>query len=194
MTKNERLDIIIDTDAGSETAVKPFMIIVYSLLFLLSLACVVRLIDYKITLIIVLTVILIFARKDLMRVDYSLLLTFVFFFIFVGNIGSIPAVKSAFGQLLSGREFAVSVAASQIISNVPAAVLLSAFSSNYKALILGTNIGGLGTLVASLASLISYKLYCRSENARPSKYLAVFSLYNLIYLAALCLFYMLMPR
>jgi len=194
MTKNERLDIIIDTDAGSETAVKPFMIIVYSLLFLLSLACVVRLIDYKITLIIVLTVILIFDRKVLMRVDYSLLLTFVFFFIFVGNIGSIPAVKSAFGQLLSGREFAVSVAASQIISNVPAAVLLSAFSSNYKALILGTNIGGLGTLVASLASLISYKLYCRSENARPSKYLAVFSLYNLIYLAALCLFYMLMPR
>lgn len=194
MTKKERLDIKIDAGAGTEAAAKPFMIIVYSLLFLLSLACVIRLIDYKITFVIVLASILILDRKILMRVDYNLLLTFIFFFIFVGNIGSIPAIRDAFGQLLSGREFAVSVAASQIISNVPAAVLLSAFSSNYKALILGTNIGGLGTLVASLASLISYKLYCKSENAKPSKYLAVFSLYNLIYLAALCLFYMLMSR
>lgn len=194
MTKKDRLDIKIDAGAGTEAAAKPFMIIVYSLLFLLSLACVIRLIDYKITFVIVLASILILDRKILMRVDYNLLLTFIFFFIFVGNIGSIPAIRDAFGQLLSGREFAVSVAASQIISNVPAAVLLSAFSSNYKALILGTNIGGLGTLVASLASLISYKLYCKSENAKPSKYLAVFSLYNLIYLAALCLFYMLMSR
>ncbi|NLC19490.1 MAG: citrate transporter [Clostridiales bacterium] len=194
MTKKERLDIKINTAAGTEAAAKPYMIIVYSLLFLLSLACVIRLIDYKITFVIVLASILILDRKILMRVDYNLLLTFVFFFIFVGNIGSLPAIRDAFGQLLSGREFAVSVVASQVISNVPAAVLLSAFSSNYKTLIIGTNIGGLGTLVASLASLISYKLYCRSENAKPPKYLAVFSLYNMIYLTALCLLYMLMSR
>lgn len=196
ITKNESLDIKLEAKAGAGTKIssKPYKIIIYSLLFLLSLACVIRLIDYRITFIIVLAAILVFDRKILRKVDYCLLLTFVFFFIFVGNIGSIPAIRDSFGRLLSGREFAVSVAASQIISNVPAAVLLSAFSSNYKALILGTNIGGLGTLVASLASLISYKLYCRSENARPSKYLSVFTLYNLIYLTVLCLLYILMSK
>jgi len=195
LTKNEKLFVKLETatedDSGKS---RPYMIAIYSLLFLLSLACVIRLIDYRITFVIVLAALLIFDRKILKKVDYSLLLTFVFFFIFVGNIGSIPAVKDAFDRLIAGREFAAGVAASQIISNVPAAVLLSAFSSNYKALILGTNIGGLGTLVASLASLISYKLYCKSDDARPARYLAVFSLYNLLYLAALCLFYMLISR
>lgn len=195
LTKNEKLfvklEAVAEDDSGKS---RPYMIAIYSLLFLLSLACVIRLIDYIITFVIVLAALLIFDRKILKKVDYSLLLTFVFFFIFVGNIGSIPAVKDAFNRLIAGREFAAGVAASQIISNVPAAVLLSAFSSNYKALILGTNIGGLGTLVASLASLISYKLYCKSDDARPARYLAVFSLYNLLYLAALCLFYMLISR
>jgi len=189
-TKNERLDIKIDETAAKDKTAKPYMIIIYSLLFAISLACVIRLIDYKITFITVFAAILILDRKILKKVDYSLLLTFVFFFIFVGNVGSIPAVKDFFGKLLAGREFGISVAASQIISNVPAAVLLSAFSNNYKALILGTNIGGLGSLVASLASLISYKLYSRTDDARPAKYLAVFTLYNLIFLAASCLFYM----
>jgi Na+/H+ antiporter NhaD/arsenite permease-like protein len=164
-------------------------IFMYGLLFLLCLACVIRLIDYKISFLTVLAVILIFDRKLLKKVDYTLLLTFVFFFIFVGNIGSISAVKDYFNELLAGRELGVSIAASQIISNVPAAVLLSAFTANYKALILGTDIGGLGTLVASLASLISYKLYCKTDNAKPGKYLGVFTLYNLIFLIALCLFY-----
>lgn len=184
LTFNIHTETVIKNPAG-----KPARILMYGLLFLLSLACVIRLIDYKITFLVVFALILIFDRKLLKKVDYTLLLTFVFFFIFVGNIGSISTVKDYFNELLTGREFVVSIAASQIISNVPAAVLLSAFTSNYKTLILGTDIGGLGTLVASLASLISYKLYCKTDNAKPGKYLGVFTLYNIIFLLALCLFY-----
>mgnify|MGYP000350559318 CR=1 FL=1 len=188
--KNESLDYDISNGSDSNKSTnKPIKVLMYALLFLLCLACVMRLIDYRITFLIVLACILIFDRKIITKVDYTLLLTFVFFFIFVGNIGSIPVVKDFFNELLAGKEFAISIAASQIISNVPAAVLLSAFTDNYKALILGVNIGGLGTLVASLASLISYKLYVKTENARSGKYLGIFTLYNLIFLAVLCIFY-----
>jgi Na+/H+ antiporter NhaD/arsenite permease-like protein len=116
-------------------------------------------------------------------------MTFVFFFIFVGNLGNISAVKDFLSSLLTGRVFSVSIAVSQFISNVPSAVLLSAFTDNYKALILGTDIGGLGTLVASLASLISYKFYCRMEGAKPGRYLGVFTAYNIFFLLGLCLLY-----
>jgi len=188
--KNESLDYDISNGSDSNKSTnKPIKVLMYALLFLLCLACVMRLIDYRITFLIVLACILIFDRKIITKVDYTLLLTFVFFFIFVGNIGSIPVVKDFFNELLAGKEFAISIAASQIISNVPAAVLLSAFTDNYKALIIGVNIGGLGTLVASLASLISYKLYVKTENARSGKYLGIFTLYNLIFLAVLCIFY-----
>lgn len=188
--KNEGLDCDISNGSDSNKSTsKPIKVLMYALLFLLCLACVMRLIDYRITFLIVLACILIFDRKIITKVDYTLLLTFVFFFIFVGNIGSIPVVKDFFNELLTGKEFAISIAASQIISNVPAAVLLSAFTDNYKALIIGVNIGGLGTLVASLASLISYKLYVKTENARSGKYLGIFTLYNLIFLAVLCIFY-----
>ncbi|MDF2908876.1 MAG: Citrate transporter, partial [Herbinix sp.] len=123
------------------------------------------------------------------KVDYSLLLTFICFFVFVGNIGNIPVIRDFLASLLKGREFIVSLLASQIISNVPAAVLLSAFTNDYKAIILGTDLGGLGTLVASLASLISYKFYLRTTDAHSGKYLRAFTLYNLGFLVILCLFY-----
>lgn len=161
--------------------------ILYGLLFLLCLLCVVRLIDYPVTLAIVLLGVLAFDFRILKKVDYSLLLTFVCFFLFVGNIGNLPAARDFLAGLLEGKELPVSVMVSQIISNVPAAVLLSSFTENGKALLLGTNLGGLGTLVASLASLISYKLYCRSEGAKPLRYLKVFTLYNVIFLAILYL-------
>lgn len=164
---------------------------VYSGLFLVCLACVLRLLDSHITLVIVLSVILVFNRMLLKKVDYALLLTFVFFFIFVGNMGNIPAVKDFLAELIAERELAVAIGASQLISNVPAAVLLSAFTDDYKALILGTDIGGLGTLVASLASLISYKFYCKAPGANPRRYLGIFTGYNLAFLAGLILFYML---
>lgn len=169
----------------------PYRILLYGALFLVCLACVLRFIDYRITFLLVFFSILLLDWKVLKRVDYFLLLTFVCFFIFVGNVGSTPAVRELLGSLLKNRELSVSVLASQLISNVPAAVLLSAFTSEYRALILGTDLGGLGTLIASLASLISYKFYCRTSGAEKGRYLKVFTIYNLIFLAVLCLFYLL---
>ena len=89
------------------------------------------------------------------------------------------------GGLMTDHPMLTSLVASQVISNVPAAVLLSSFTDNWQALLKGTNIGGLGTPIASLASLITLKIYLRQENARPGRFLAVFTLYNLIGLAAL---------
>ncbi len=161
---------------------------VYMILFLLCLACVLRLCDYRILLAVVLLTVFLFDIPILKRVDYTLLLTFACFFLFVGNISNMTMVKDFFAGLLIDKEIPTAIVLSQMISNVPAAVLLSAFTNNYKGLILGTNIGGLGTLTASLASLITYKIYSRTQEANKSKYLKVFTLYNLLFLAALCLF------
>ncbi len=169
-----------------------YRIILYGALFLVCLACVLRFIDYRITFLLVFFSILVLDHKVLRRVDYSLLLTFVFFFLFVGNTGSIPAVRETLASLLKSRELFLSVLASQLISNVPAAVLLSAFTGDHRALILGADLGGLGTLVASLASLISYKFYCRTAKPEKSRYLKTFTFYNLIFLVILCLFYLLL--
>lgn len=166
-----------------------YTVAMYCTLFVICLVCVLRLLDYRITFIIILIAILLFDRKVLRKVDYALLLTFIFFFIFVGNLSHIPAVKEFFADLLAGKELGISIVASQIISNVPSAVLISGFTDHYKSLILGTDIGGLGTLVASLASLISYKIYCRTVEAKPRKYLGTFTIYNVIFLTGLILFY-----
>jgi Na+/H+ antiporter NhaD/arsenite permease-like protein len=117
-----------------------------------------------------------------------LLLTFVCFFIFVGNLTGIDTVKNFITFLIIKRELFVSVILSQVISNVPAAVLLSSFTKNYHDLIIGTNIGGLGTLIASLASLISFKYYVKSENAKIVRYLLVFSVINVAILILLYVF------
>ena len=154
----------------------------YGMLFVLCLATVFHLIEWPWLLGI--TVVFLFLQdKSLFRkVDYSLLLTFVFFFVFVGNMGAMEPVRAFIGPLIEGREVLSSVILSQVISNVPAAALLSAFTENGAALLLGTNIGGLGTLVASLASLISYRIYCGSEGANGGKYLGFFTLVNLVML------------
>lgn len=186
--KKEPLSFELPEDARIDKK-KSHRITIYCLLFLVSLACVLRLIDYRILFIIVVVCILMFDRKVFKKVDYSLLLTFVCFFIFVGNIGSLPFVKDTLAELLVKRTFTASIVTSQFISNVPAAVLLSAFTGDYKSLLLGTDIGGLGTLVASLASLISFKFYCKTEAANPRRYLKVFTLYNVLFLAGLCLYY-----
>lgn len=165
-----------------------YLIVLYGLLFLICLLCVLRLIDYRITLIIVLLGIIIFDRTILKKVDYSLLFTFVCFFVFVGNFGNISVIKDFLARLLDGKELLIAVLLSQGISNVPAAVLLSAFTDQWKPLVLGTNLGGLGTLIASLASLISYKLYCKTEGARPGKYLGVFTVYNILFLLLIGIF------
>ena len=126
-------------------------------------------------------------RQALARVDYSLLLTFVGFFVFIGNVGRVPAFREFLQRVIVGREVYISVIASQIISNVPAALLLSGFTEDFSGLIIGTNLGGLGTLIASMASLISYKYVAREEGERKGKYIVLFTVSNICFLAALIL-------
>ena len=160
----------------------------YTLLFAICMLTVANILSYTITLMVVTSAILITNRKTLLKIDYSLLLTFIFFFIFIGNMNNIDAFKNAVSYLVNGREILASVLSSQVISNVPAAVLLSGFTGNFKALIIGTNIGGLGTLIASMASLISYKLFVAEMPDKKGKYFRYFTLWNVTFLIILSLF------
>ena len=136
----------------------------------------------------VILVLLIFDRPRLLTADFWLLLTFVCFFVFSGNLARMDAVKALLQNLLRGRELLVGAAVSQVISNVPAALLLSGFTDNGRGLLLGVNIGGLGTPVASLASLISFKLYSHAEHSRPGAFMSCFLAVNLGLLAVLLAF------
>ena len=167
--------------------------LVCAALFVLSLLSVLRILDAWIAALVTAVVIFIYDKKLLKRVDYCLLLTFICFFVFIGNMGRIEPVRAFLSAFITGREMLTGALLSQIISNVPAAVLLSAFSENWKPLLIGVNIGGLGTLIASLASLISYKLYCASENAQPRRYLFVFTLWNVIFFLLLTALWLILP-
>lgn len=134
---------------------------------------------------VLLAALVLFSRPTLARVDYGLLLTFVCFFIFAGNLGQIPAARSFLSGLMARYPLSAGAAVSQVISNVPAAVLLADFTQNWRGLLLGVDLGGLGTPVASLASLISLKLYFRAPDAQPGRYLALFLGLNLVFLAVL---------
>lgn len=164
---------------------KPKMLLLFSLLFALCMACVLRVLDYRIMLVVVAAAMLIFDRRLFSCVDYGLLLTFVCFFIFSGNLGNIPAVRGFLSDMLGKSPFFTSLCASQVISNVPAAVLLSGFTDDWRGMLLGTNIGGLGTVIASLASLISFKFYNGCKEAKPLRYLAAFTAVCLVGLALL---------
>ena len=136
----------------------------------------------------VVLVFLLFADRSILRqVDYSLLLTFLAFFVFIGNLGSVPAFQNFLTSALSGHVELVSVLASQVISNVPAALLLSGFTEEALPLLIGVNLGGLGTLIASMASLISYKQINREYSRLRGRYLLSFTLWNLALLALLLL-------
>ena len=124
-------------------------------------------------------------RTLLKQVDYALLLTFVCFFVFVGNLGRIPAISTALGGLLAGNELEMGILCSQVISNVPSALMLSGFTQEACELMRGVDLGGLGTLVASLASLISFKLYMKAPGAKAARYLGVFTAMNIAFLAVL---------
>lgn len=155
-------------------------LILYVVLFLLCLLSVFRVLHYGILTAIVAVLLLITDRKILKRVDYFLLLTFVCFFVFAGNIGAIEQVKTFLEALLDRSAVLSSILASQVISNVPAAVLLAGFTDDWHGLLVGTNLGGLGTLIASLASLISFKFYAALPEAKSGRYLAVFTLVNVV--------------
>ncbi len=159
--------------------------ILYSILFIIAIAIVFRGIPFYIGLIIILSVLLIVDRKALKMVDYPLLLTFCAFFIFSGNMSRIELVRDFFEFLLSKSTLVFSVLSCQIISNVPSAILLSQFTDNYPHLLIGVNIGGIGTLVSSLASLITLREYTSHYPDKTMQYIKYFSLYNFGFLIIL---------
>lgn len=165
----------------------PKKLAVYLMLFVICLGCVSHLIPYPVILILVLVTLFFTNRALFHKADYFLLLTFIFFFLFIGNVQNIPAVSGLLHKLIHGRELGAGILLSQCISNVPAAILLSGFTDQAVSLLYGVNIGGLGTLIASLASLISYRFYVGTENARTGRYMRVFTLYNVVFLVILTL-------
>ena len=166
--------------------------VMYLLLFALAIAIVFRGIPYWIGLIVIPIALVFLDRKALQMVDYPLLLTFVFFFIFSGNMARIGAVRWLFSLLLEKSTLLFSVASCQVISNVPSAILLSQFTENYRDLLLGVNIGGVGTLIASLASLITFREYTKQNKGKTRYYILLFSAFNFAFLAILTLLMLLL--
>lgn len=162
---------------------------IYVALFALNLLVVFRVLPWYVALIATLAVLALMGRAALLRqADWALLMTFVGFFIFVGNLGRVPQLSAWLAKMLEGREVITAALFSQALSNVPTALLLSGFTDHWTALLSGVNIGGLGTLIASMASLISYKLYAAEPQAEKGRYLLVFTGYNMIGLVLLLLF------
>lgn len=164
-----------------------YQLMTYLILFMLCLFTVGHILPWQAVFLVVLLVVFVADRQVLARVDYSLLLTFAGFFIFIGNVGRMPAFCDFLQKVIAGREIGTSIVASQIISNVPAALLLSGFTDDYAGLVIGTNLGGLGTLIASMASLISYKYVAKEAGRRKGAYILLFTVANLSFLAALIL-------
>lgn len=163
------------------------LLCLYIILGVLAILSVFNVVHYLVLTAVTLLAVFIFDRGVLGKIDWFLLLTFVMFFLFVGNAARIEGIKTFLEGVTQGRELLVGVAASQVISNVPAAVMLSNFTENGRELLLGVDIGGLGTPIASLASLISYRLYAGSAGSRKGKYMAEFLLINFGLLAILLL-------
>ena len=162
-------------------------ITLYLLLFLLSLATISRVIPYGITLAITLLLVLIFDKSTIKKPDYYLLLTFTFLFIFIGNISRIPSIHHWLSDMVEKNELLTSILASQFTSNVPAAILLSGFTDNIRALLVGSNLGGLGTLIASMANLISYKILAKEYPEKRLSYIGYFTILNIVVLGILLL-------
>lgn len=156
-------------------------IVIFIALFTLSLLTVFRVVPYIITVIVTIVVLLIFDRKTILKIDYSLLFTFIFLFIFIGNLGEIKPISDFLKSVVNGNEVVVSIVSSQVFSNVPAALLLSKFTENARDLLIGVNLGGLGTLIASMASLISFKFIAK-EKVSTGKYILNFTVINIVFL------------
>lgn len=179
---NETPQLASDAD---DPAPSPLRVLPWAALFALALLSVAHILPYQAIVAVTIVVALAADRRALLHVDYALLFTFIAFFVFVGNVGRIEVVSAALAQLIDGHELAVSVIASQVLSNVPAAILLSGFTSNFAALIVGTNLGGLGTLIASMASLISYKQVALVLPREKGRYFMLFTVWNIAFLAVL---------
>lgn len=166
----------------------PKKTVLYLALFALAIVIVFRGIPYWVGLIVIPPVLLIVDRKALAMVDYPLLLTFVFFFIFAGNMARIDVIRDFFSMLLEKNTLIFSTLSCQVISNVPSAILLSQFTGNYADLLVGVNIGGVGTLIASLASLITFREYTKHNPGKTAKYIGLFSAFNFGFLIVMTLF------
>ena len=157
----------------------------YLFLLLLSLLVVFRILPYGVALIATAVVVFVVNRRLYRSLDWFLLLTFLCFFIFIGNMKRIPEVSDFLMTVLEGRELWLGILVSQVISNVPAAILLSGFTDHFAPLLTGVNLGGLGTLIASLASLISFRFYAREYPDQKGKFLGAFTLWNVGFLLIL---------
>lgn len=175
--KNEQLEI--DDEPFKLDKKK---VLIYSILFALAIAIVFRGIPYVLGLLVIPAVLFFMDRKALKMVDYPLLFTFVFFFIFSGNMARIDAVRNVFSFLLEKNTLLFSSLSCQFISNVPSAILLSQFTGNYRELLVGVNIGGTGTLIASLASLITFREYSKHNPEKIKSYIIKFSAFNFAFL------------
>ena len=183
------IKLTIDERFGER--LNPRRTVLYLALFALAIAIVFRGIPYWIGLVIIPVVLLVADRQALKMVDYPLLLTFVFFFVFSGNMARIDLVRQIFSGLLDKSTLLFSILSCQVISNVPSAILLSQFTENYRDLLLGVNIGGVGSLIASLASLITFREYPSHNPGKTGYYMRVFTLFNLLFLVVLVLFVLL---
>ena len=171
--------------AEEDPTVPVARVLPWAALFALALLSVAHVLPYQMVVAAAVAVGAVFDRGALRHVDYALLVTFVAFFVFVGNVGRIGAVDSFIAGMVDGNELVVSVAASQVLSNVPAAILLSGFTGEWPALIVGTNLGGLGTLIASMASLISSKQVALVLPREKGRYMLMFTVWNVVFLAVL---------
>jgi Na+/H+ antiporter NhaD/arsenite permease-like protein len=170
---------------GANYVTDPKMVYAYFALFAFSVLAVFRVLDYRLALAIVVIASFVIDRSAFRRVDYSLLLTFVFFFVFIGNLQRVERVNAFLTSIVSRNVTVVAALASQAISNVPAAILLSRFTQDAGALLRGVSVGGMGTIIASLASVISFKFFSRDRKGETFKYLGVFTIWNALFLVVL---------
>lgn len=178
--------------AGEEVKLPAARTALYLALFVLAIAIVFRGIPYWIGLVVIPVVLFFADRKALKMVDYPLLLTFVFFFVFAGNMARIDGVRNLFSALMEKSTLLFSVLSCQFISNVPSSILLSQFTENYADLLVGVNIGGVGTLIASLASLITFRQYTEHNPGKTGYYVKMFSAFNFGFLIVLTGFMLLL--
>lgn len=168
-------------------ALPPMRTLAYLVLFAISILIVFKVLPYPAGLLIIVVSLLFLDRLALCQVDYGLLLTFAFFFIFSGNMARIGVVRDFMSMLLEKNALVFSALSCQFISNVPSAILLSQFTENYRHLLLGVNIGGVGTMISSLASLITFREYSKQSPGHTALYVLKFSIFNFIFLGILIL-------
>ena len=195
---SDKLPPLKNTEVKKLSFVK---LLIYFALFVLNILTVIGYVHFLISLGVTVAAMLIMDRKSFKKADYNLLATFVFFFILIGNIGRIDAITGALSGLVSSYPVPAAILSSQIISNVPAAMLLSAFTDDGKSLIIGTNLGGLGTLIASMASLITYRFHAKFSKEQKEKtsgkqdnYILNFTIINVVMLVILFGFYLILNR